>query len=241
MMAYRYADSAIMVKDSAFIRKSGLILARAQQKTDIEHHKLEVEQLEHQKNIQTLQRNSLFFIVVLLIIVSVLLINRQRLLKKQKLYAEAQQQQAVIELANAQQQLNTFITSIREKNELVERLTTEMHQLQNVLDKDAMDYRHQTVNQLRQATILTNDQWKDFRYAFEKAYRYYFTPLQEKLPGLSAADIRFMALSKLKFNAREMAASLGISPNSIRMSLHRLRKKYNLADEESLEVIVESI
>jgi hypothetical protein len=38
-----------------------------------------------------------------------------------------------------------------------------------------------------------------------------------------------------------MAASLVITPNSIRMSLHRLRKKYNLADEESLEVIVESI
>jgi hypothetical protein len=48
---------------------------------------------------------------------------------------------------------------------------------------------------LRQATIPTNDQWKDFRYAFEKAYRYYFTPLQEKLPELSAADMRFMALS----------------------------------------------
>ena len=124
---------------------------------------------------------------------------------------------------------------------MIERLTTEMVNLQAHLNNEAIDYRKNTLEQLRQHTILTEEAWESFRTSFEKVYPTWFDGIRRKLPGLSAADLRFMALSKLKFSPREMATVLGISPASIRVSRHRIRKKYNLTEEESLELLAEEV
>ena len=240
-MAYRYADSALMLRDTLFQLKSAVGLAKARQKTDIEHHRLEVATLEQEQKIQTLVRNGLLSMLVLLIIITLLLVSRQRLLKKQKQFAETRRQQAQQSLDEARKQLQNFTASIREKNELLERLTAEMDNLQTNLNKEAIDYRQNTLSQLRQHTILTEEEWESFKTSFEKVYPAWFEAIKKKLPGLSAADLRFMALSKLKFTPREMASVLGISPASIRVSRHRIRKKYNLTEEESLELLAEEV
>ena len=114
-LAYRYADSALQIKDTLFQLKSAVGIARAQQKTNIEHHKLEVTALEQRQKIETLVRNSLLGALMLLVIITLLLVSRQRLLKKQKQFAEDRRQQAQQDLADASKQLIIFTTNIREK------------------------------------------------------------------------------------------------------------------------------
>lgn len=50
-----------------------------------------------------------------------------------------------------------------------------------------------------------------------------------------------MTLAKLGFSNKEMAASLGVSPQAIRVTRHRLRKKLHLPEEGSLDELVDSI
>ena len=157
------------------------------------------------------------------------------------MFADLQKQSAVNELQAAQDDLASFAVNIREKNDLLERLTAEMDQLQSHQNHDAIDQRSVTVEQLRQSTILNDLQWETFRQTFDKAYPGYLTRLNQKLPGLSAGELRFLALSKLKLNSKEMAAILGISPGSVRMSRHRVRKKFSLEDDASFEIFIESV
>lgn len=50
-----------------------------------------------------------------------------------------------------------------------------------------------------------------------------------------------MALAKLQLTNKEMSGILGVSPDSIRMMRHRLRKKLNLDEDGSLEEMINSI
>jgi len=48
------------------------------------------------------------------------------------------------------------------------------------------------------------------------------------------------ALISLNLSMKEMAELMGISPESVKMARHRLRKKLNLATEENLSDFVAS-
>ena len=61
------------------------------------------------------------------------------------------------------------------------------------------------------------------------------------MPELTPAEIRFMTLAKLNLSTKEMAASLGVSAQSVRVTRHRLLKKINLPEEGSLADLVNSI
>jgi hypothetical protein len=51
---------------------------------------------------------------------------------------------------------------------------------------------------LQNSVILTDDDWKNFTSLFEKVHQNFFIHLKEKLPGLSPAETRFIALTRLK-------------------------------------------
>jgi DNA-binding CsgD family transcriptional regulator len=94
---------------------------------------------------------------------------------------------------------------------------------------------------LQKHTILTNQEWEHFRSLFEKVHSGYLQRLKEKLPDLSPAEIRFMTLAKLNFSSKQMADTLGIGTDAVRMMRYRLRKKLNLNEEGSLEELIANI
>ena len=91
------------------------------------------------------------------------------------------------------------------------------------------------------SAILTDEHWEEFRGRFEKVHGGYLLRLRTKLPDLSPAETRFMALAKLQLTNKEMSGILGVSPDSIRMMRHRLRRKLNLDEDGSLEEMINSI
>jgi DNA-binding CsgD family transcriptional regulator len=50
-----------------------------------------------------------------------------------------------------------------------------------------------------------------------------------------------MALAKLNFSNKEMSAALGVTPQAIRVTWHRLRKKLDLSEEETIEELVNRV
>jgi hypothetical protein len=167
----------------------------------------------------------------LLLVIALLVYNRKRLKHKQqqqKILAEKQRVEE--DLAVSEERLNIFMQNILEKNDLIE-------QLQKEIDKQ----NDPAAFSLQRHTILTHSQWEHFRELFEKVHGGYLERLKEKLPGLSPAETRFMALAKLNFGSKQMADTLGTGTDAIRMMRHRLRKKLNLAEEGSLEELIAGI
>ncbi len=66
----------------------------------------------------------------------------------------------------------------------------------------------------------------------------FFTEIQSRFPQLSASDLRMLALLKLNLNSKEIAGILNISPDSVKKSRYRLRKKMELPEEENISLIL---
>jgi DNA-binding CsgD family transcriptional regulator len=220
-LAAKYLDSSIFVKDSLNRKFSALQLLRASQHIDLERNRAAIADIESQKTISTLERDTLLGILLLVTGATALIYREQR--KRARL-----QQELIVkargELDDATRQLNDFAKNIAEKNEMIQLLELQT----DGADKDA-------VWKLQQSTILTDADWAYFKGLFEKVHGGYLQRLKEKLPGLTPAEVRFMALSKLGLNSREMAAMLGVGTEAIRQYRSRLRKKFDLHEEASLE------
>lgn len=240
--AYAFLDSAQIRKERFYKRYGTLILAGAERKVELENRR---EMLTRMRNAAELQKTRMTgFIVVLVLFAGlvILFINRQRIVHRRRSEnAEAEKQKIETELANAKTMLDGFMHSVHEKNELIEKFTAELDKLRNKYNGGVPENYTETLTQLQQSIILTDEQWESFRDMFEKVHAGYLQRLKMKLPGLSPAETRIMALSKLKLSNKEMAGMLGVSPDAVRMSKHRLRKKLDLSEEKSIDELADEI
>lgn len=241
-LAYAYADSSLRARENLTKQKSALILAGAQNVVAAQQHMTELQQLENQKRLEVQMRNSLLVGIILLATVALLVINRRKIMyrrRQEKLELEKSLLDA--DLANAEIQLAQFTKSILEKNELIEKFTAGLEGAPSFNNGTGADLRTENLMQLQASTILTDEQWEDFRKLFEKVHGGYLERLKQKISGLSPAETRFLALSKLRLSNKEMAGMLGIGTDAVRMSKHRLRKRLNLPDEATIEELVETL
>lgn len=231
-LALMYSDSAAWVKDSLQRQFSTRKLLRAIQANQLRQHRAEISDIQAQKKMKEWERNSILALLVLGFGLALYVYDSQR--KKYRHHQWLSAQQLLLkeqELTLATQQLQQFAKSILEKNTLLEALQ----------QKPENHDTYRVIEQLQNSTILTDDQWEHFRQLFEKVHSGYLYRVKEKIPGLTPAEIRLMALVKLQFSTKEMAAVLGISPNSVRSTWSRLRKKVNLPEDGTLEELLEII
>ncbi len=227
-LAYMYSDSESWAKDLFHDEEMENNLTKAREKEEYVARKFEAERIESERFRQVLIRNSLICLTILLSVISILFINRQRL-KQKKMAAEFRTAEA--ELNEATAKLINFRQMAEEKDELIGQLKkTEKEQ-------DNAEARAQLEN----SVLLTDEQWDNFRRLFEKVHKGFFIKLNKKIPDLTATEERFLALVKLNLSAKEMAAMLGVSPNTIRNYKYRLRKKMNVSEEFVIEDLVKDI
>lgn len=142
------------------------------------------------------------------------------------------------ELLNANKQLSDYLSRLLEKSELIEELNM---QLEKVRTGQVTNEHLENLEKVVNSTILTDDDWREFKAIFERVHRGFFTNLLKKFPDLTNAEIRLAALLKLKLTTREIAAMLGISPESVSKTRHRLRKRLNLPAEEDLQEFITNV
>jgi DNA-directed RNA polymerase specialized sigma24 family protein len=238
-----YLREALKAKDSLVIERNAITVSGALHKVDAEKHIAELSLLEQQKSAQQYIKNALIVMIVLITAFAVIFILYQRIRHKyrlQRIYLK--HQEAEQDLKEASRQLETFTSTIHEKNELIEKFTTELEYIKKEEeDKGTATLRHHTMAELQQLTILTEEEWENFRLLFEKVHTGFFFRLKDKLPGLSPADTRFIALAKLKLSNKEIAGVLGIEVSSVRVTKSRLKKKLGLQEEGNIEEVIEKI
>lgn len=183
-------------------------------------------------------RNGAVVLVVLICCLGIILVNRQNI-KRKKLKAE--KDLADNKLISATHRLNIFTKNLREKNQLIENFTTEIERLQALPCSNELPDTKDNLAKLQSAIILTDEQWNDFKEMFEQVHGNFLTRLKEKLPDLTPAETRFMALSKLKLSNKEMANMLGIGLSGMRNYKYRLRKKLDISDDSALEALIDSV
>lgn len=197
-------------------------------------NELKDEEIARSKTI----RNSSMLMFGLIGFIGILFINRQHI-KRKKLVAE--KQLADNKLQTAQQRLNSFTETLKEKNRLIENFTEEIERLQALPCSNELPDTKEKLEKLQNSIILTEEQWIDFKQLYEEVHGDYLDRLKQKLPNLTQSEVRYMALSKLQLSNKEMAGMLGIGLSGMRNYKYRLRKKLNIKDDDDFQQLVESI
>ncbi|MBV6646584.1 MAG: tetratricopeptide repeat protein [Cyclobacteriaceae bacterium] len=83
--------------------------------------------------------------------------------------------------------------------------------------------------------------WDNFNHFFSQVHHDFFQSLSDQFPQLSTNEKRLSALLKLNLSNIEVSSILGIESNSVKMAKYRLKKKIGLAEEEKLEVFLQTL
>lgn len=237
--AISYLDSVQKYKDIAAITNNDGIIKNAELKLYLEKHKYELELLESEKSRQITLRNAVLIIISLMGIIAGLWFFNIHLKRKRALeLAEQAKVDAFRELEQAKKELSNFTAVIKEKNELIQSVKSELGALEQL---NYGEERIKNINELLNSSILTEDDWREFKLLFDRVYPGFFVRLQEKLPNLTQAEVRLISLMKLNMNQKDMAYMLGVGYDAIRKVKQRLNAKISGQDESTLEEIVESI
>lgn len=207
--AYRYTNLAKPLQDSLDRKNDARKFEKIQQRLEAEKYTQQLELVESEKQLQKMLRNAA--IVIMILMGGLAYGNYKRLQHKRK--------QAAAELEAARSELEIFTQHLREKSEMNEKLRSELER------QSKSGERSEYLEKLTKSTILTDEDWSQFRSIFEKVHPNFIETQKTQYPDLTQAELRYLVLEKLQLTTHEMANMLGVSDGTIRQTRMRMKRK----------------
>ena len=261
--AYRYQLRYSTLKDSLFSTESTGQLASLRAAFEDEKKQARIQLLEKEESLARATRNVLLVSLAALLAIGALLLYQQRvkvrknqeLLEKNRQLHETQQALVAAELQNSRlalqnsqlqakqlqeelefsnKSLTTHTLNLIQKNGIMEEIRETISEVLKAPRKDENTPVYGRLIKLIDYSFNLDKDWDDFKVYFEQVHKGFFVKLKEKHPELSNGELKMAALVRLNMNLKETATVMGISPDSVKTSRYRLRKKLNLEEEQNM-------
>ncbi|MFY0600390.1 MAG: hypothetical protein JXR03_12025 [Cyclobacteriaceae bacterium] len=121
-------------------------------------------------------------------------------------------------------QITTHTLNIIQKNETLLQLKDKLEKIVKESDLASNVQVKKTIKFIEESFKQDKD-WEDFKLYFEEIYTGFYTKLKAKCPELTGHELRHCALIRLNLSIQECASIMGISPDSVKVSRARIRKK----------------
>lgn len=217
--AAAYLDSALAANKRFTDKFNALKLMRANQEIAAGQQAAVLHKLAAEAARQRMVRNTviggLLAALVATLAIYRVVIHRNR---AQHRIQRMELEQAQRELDHAHKLLEGYTNKILHNSRILRSMEGNPHG----------EIEESSVQQLRASTILTESDWEDFKEQFHKVYPGFTDRLVSRHSDLTPAEIRYLLLLRLELSHPEIAHALGISPASLRVTWHRLRKKIGL-------------
>lgn len=239
-MALEYFEKYSSMKDSLFDERKVMEIAAIRLKFEMDRQKKSIE--IGKEKIRLLEQKSknrslwLALIGVLLVLGSVL---TYLFVSRQRAKTIAERKRLNFELDRKNKELTSYTINFIRKNELIEDIKQELIDLEKGDSADASKIRR--IKQKVNSNSNLDKDWQDFKTHFEEVHTGFFKNLKAKHSNLTSGELRLAALIRMNLNLKESAAILGISPESVKTSRYRLRKKLEIGSEtDILEYIIQA-
>lgn len=231
----KYQDTLDQKKD-----KEELLKTEFQINFEQETGKVQLLEEKKKKN-ETLIYALIFFVLFAIIafIIIIYQISKRRI--QERLIANQEKENMDKELIRTEKEIRNILNNLMQKNEVIELLNSELEIIQSRNLATSEEEKQKIKDKLQTFTLLTDDDWIEFKRLFEFINPDFFNKIQLKFRELTNAEIRLITLIKLNLSNMEMARALGISPDSVRKTNLRLRKKLDLEEQDDLVKVVLSI
>jgi tetratricopeptide (TPR) repeat protein len=257
--AYQYLKKAKSIEDSIVNKSNSVQYAQLRSLIATESKQQEIELMKKEQEWALFRQKFTYSSLGFVLFVGVIIIYYQRrnirdkkkLLEKNKQINEAQQALLKVELENKQlserqlqydlefrhKELLTYTLNLVQKNTVMQNVREGINELLPSTDKDNK-VKISKLLKVIDYSLESEKDWDEFRMYFEKVHSSFFERIKLQHPDLTQGDLKLCALISLNLSMKEMAELMGISPESVKMARHRLRKKLNLPTEENLAEFV---
>lgn len=232
--ALNHTNAYMAVKDSLTGIEKTRQISGLQAKFELDKREREIEILELENTNRKITQVALISGLGLFVLIGLLIYRVQRQKIKQSAMKlennRLKQKQLEKDLNFKNKKLTTQSLNLVQKNEMMMELREKVQDLkQEVSVKELNNISH-----IVDYSFNLDKDWEQFQMHFEEVHSGFYHILKERCPDMTPNDMKLCALAKLNLNIKEMAAILGISPDSVKTARYRLRKKLNLDTDQNL-------
>ena len=253
--AYFFLGENKKLQDSLQKEESSLKIAQLETLVATERSEKQIALLKKESEASAFRQRVLLFGFMLVVLIGGLIIYTLRISLKRKhelieqgeAFLKMQQALSTTEFENKElnekqlkqdlefrhKELLTYTLNLVQKNALMENIRESIREVMNATDKDSKIQLPKLIK-LIDYSLESEKDWDEFKMYFEKVSSSFFDNIKQHFPDLSQSDLKLCALISLNLSMKEMAELLGISPESVKMARHRLRKKLDIASDENL-------
>jgi len=136
----------------------------------------------------------------------------------------------ILEQKNTELLENTLL--LIRNNKFNIQINEKLQKLESILDdtnNDAKEIINEIITNID--SKIKTDSWRRFDIAFNTVYKDFYKNITSKYPDLTKQEIKICAFIKLGLNSKDIGAILFITPESVKVSRSRLRKKIGIDSE----------
>ena len=260
--AFKFLEKYLVIRDSIRTQENREYIQNLKTEFETERKENEIiflkklNKIEHVKVTALQSRQRLIIIVVLLVLTLIIVVAGYYFSKrkKEKELFKVEKKLLEVELVNKElvskelhleinyktKQLTTHALNMIQKNQILTEVREKIKKLSNrVKDDLVMDFNSvvKDINHIQK----TEKDWELFIKYFESINSDFNKKLNDINSSLSIGDYRLAALISLNLNIKEASAVLNITPSSVKLARHRLRKKLRLSTGEDLYVYLSQL
>jgi DNA-binding CsgD family transcriptional regulator len=195
---------------------------------------------ERNKNNEVIFYGVVLFTILGIISLIIILFQVVKRRNRERFISLLQKKRLDDELARTEKEMRQILDKLIEKNELITLLNSELELIQDTSTTETVE-KSKLKDKLSTFKLLTEDDWIEFKRLFAMLNPNFFEKLHNHFRDLTSAEIRLITLSKLNLDTTEISRALGISPDSVRKTNLRLRKKVGIENQEELTRLILSI
>lgn len=136
-------------------------------------------------------------------------------------------------LEHQNQRLTSYTLNFAQKNELFGELRESISTLKNN-QNGQLEAKIRQLLQIIDKNHQVDKEWEVFKTHFEGVHKDFFINLKRDHSNLTSNDLKICAFTIMNLNLKESSSMLGVSPNSVKIARHRIKKKMNLVQKEGL-------
>jgi len=246
--AKKYTDSFYILKNKIDTKYTANVIQVSEANLLLSKKKVEIEQYKSQQQINLFVTILLTALLVILILIVLIIRSRKKKsevehdLKQRELQFSLQREREKFQ--SAQEELSLYLNTLTKKNELIEEITSELESIKvsHLIQEEAKDISG-TIDKLKVYRILTDEDWLEFQVLYKKVNHELYQKIWTYEPAFTESEKRYLLLISLNLNKKEIAGMLGISPDSLRVTWIRLKKKlpvgYDTQAQDFIQYLLE--
>ena len=144
--------------------------------------------------------------------------------KMEKALAEEKAVRAKAELDHKNRELSANVVHSEQMAHILSGIRDELSDTGKLQDPEHVE----SIRKIIRHNIHLQDDWQKFKMHFEEVHPSFFDKLARLAPQLSKNELKQCAYIRMNMSNKEVAALLSVSPDSVKMSRYRIKKKLNL-------------